>query len=51
MNSETEEWDQLESAIKVGDVSTVQTLLVRYSDLIRYRAKYVSPPYPMRNIR
>jgi hypothetical protein len=45
----TEEWDPLVNAIYRGDVSTVQTLLTRYPDLIRYRGKDVSPPYPTHN--
>jgi hypothetical protein len=43
MNDGRTKEDQLWKAIKDGDVPTVQTLLTRYPDLIRYRDFYVSP--------
>jgi hypothetical protein len=39
MDYDTEEWKQLKKAIDDGDVSTIQALLTRYPDLIRYRDK------------
>jgi hypothetical protein len=49
MNEERKNGDQLWKAIEDGDVPTVQTLLTRHPDLIRYRNFYVSPSYTICN--